>query len=161
LRRPPRGGGRGRAGPDRRRPRPTHDPRHGKLRDLPRALDVLVESSRTLSQTADNARREWAFDAGQYMVGGRYLAELLEQVGAAGLKGASEVDGQLYSFPVIVKVNAGDLSLKVGKKINRSLRPSVVVSLLKKLRTQPARDNVRQLLHAFEAAYLRVTNDRD
>lgn len=135
--------------------------RHGKLRDLPGALDVLVESSRMLSQTAVNARREWAFDAGQYMVGGRYLVELLEQVAAAGLKGAREVDGQLYSFPVIVKVNAGDLSLKVGKKINRSLRPSVVVSLLKKLRTQPARDNVRQLLHAFEAAYLRLTNDRD
>lgn len=134
--------------------------RHGKLRDLPRALDVLVESSRTLSQTAVNARREWAFDAEPYMEG-RYLAELLDQVTAAGLEGAREVDGQLYSFPVIVKVNAGDLSLKVGKKLNRNLRPSVVVSLLKKLRTQPTKDNVRQLLHAFEAAYLRLTNDRD
>lgn len=135
--------------------------RHGKLRDLSRALDGLVESSRTLSQTAVNARRDWAFDAEPYMGEGSYLAELLDQVSAAGLKGTREVDGQLYSFPVIVKVNAGDLSLKVGKKLNRNLRPSMVVSLLKKLRTQPAKDNVRQLLHAFEAAYLRLTNDRD
>jgi hypothetical protein len=135
--------------------------RHGKLRDLPRTLDGLVESSRTLSQTAVNARRDWVFDAEPYMEDGRYLAELLDQVQAARLEGARDVDGQLYSFPVIVKVHASDLSLKVGKKLNRNLRPSVVVSLLKKLRAQPAKDNVRQLLHAFEAAYLRLTNDRD
>lgn len=43
------------------------------------------------------------------------VQEMLEvQIGSAqasGLDGVREVDGELYSFPVVVKVDARDLSL--------------------------------------------------
>jgi len=135
--------------------------RQGNVRELPGALESLVESSATLAQTAVNAHGSWAFDSRGHLEAGDYVAELLAQAGTDGLAGAREVDGQLYSFPVIVKVDARDLSLMIGKKVHRHLRPSSVVGLLRRMRSQPARDNTRQLVTAFEKAYLAVTGGED
>jgi hypothetical protein len=133
--------------------------RQGNLREVPRALDGVVAASATLAQTALDAQRSWSFD-GQHHLENGYVAELLARADADGLTGAREVDGQLYSYPVIVKVDARDQSLKVGKKLQRGVRPSVVIALLGRLRGQPAKDNVRQLLVAFEKAYLVATSDQ-
>ena len=43
----------------------------------------------------------------------------------------------------------------------RGLRPSAVVALLRRLRSQPARDNLRPLLTAFEKAYLAASGGED
>jgi hypothetical protein len=139
----------------------TEAARQGNLRDLPRALDGLVKSSAALLEAANAAQRSWTFDGQRHLEEGRYVAELLSRARADGLEGAREVDGQLYSFPVILKVDARDLALKVGRKLQRGLRPSVVVGLLQKLRRQPTKDNLRQLAVAFEKAYLAITGDRD
>jgi hypothetical protein len=135
--------------------------RQGNLRDLPRALEGVVESSATLAQTALNAQRSWAFDGQQHLESGGYLAELVAQAEADGLGGVREVDGQLYAFPVVVKVYARDLLLKVGKRPHRGVRPSAVVGLLRRLRTKPAKDNLRQVVVAFEKAYLTLTHQKD
>jgi hypothetical protein len=136
--------------------------RQGRLRDLPRALATAVESSEALAQTALNAQRSWAFDAQGYVESGRYLAELLGHAEAGGLTGAREVDGQLYSFPVIVKVDSRDPSLQIGRKRDRAMRPSVIVARLRQLRGQPVKDSVlRQLLSSFERTYLIVTRSGD
>jgi hypothetical protein len=135
--------------------------RQGRLRDIPKALEGLAEACRTLSQAVVDTRSAWSFDPVPYLEDGRYIAELLDQADNAGLPGARDVDGQVYSFPVIVKVDARDLSLMVGKRLQRNLRPSTVVGNLKQLRSRPGKDNVRQILHAFERAYLHVTHDRD
>jgi hypothetical protein len=135
--------------------------RQGNLRDLPRALERVVESSGTLAEAALEARSTWAFDGQRHLESGRYVAELLTLAEAGDLPGAREVDGQLYSFPVIVKVDGRDLSLKVGKKLHRGIRPTVVLGLLRRLRSQPAKDNLRQLVAAFEKAYLAATRNED
>jgi hypothetical protein len=128
--------------------------RQGNARDLPRLLDGAAETADALALAALEAKRSWAFDGQRHLDGGAYVAELMRRAEMDGLDGVREVDGQLYSFPVVVKVDSRDLSLKVGKKTHRGLRPSAVVALLKRLRTQPAKDNLRPLLTAFERAYL-------
>lgn len=135
--------------------------RQGNLRDLPRALDGVVETSGTLAQTALNARRSWSFDGRRHLEQGGYVAELLARAETDGLTGARAVDGQVYSFPVVVKLDTRDQSIKVGKKLHRGLRPSVVVRLLRRLREQPAKDSNRQLLATFEKAYLAETRRQD
>jgi hypothetical protein len=136
--------------------------RQGKLRDLPRALAGVVESSESFAQTALNAQRSWEFDVEGHLESGRYVAELLGSAEAGGLTGAREFDGQLYSFPVIVKVDARDPSLKIGTKRHRAMRPSVIVAALRQMRGQPVKDAMlRQLLSSFERAYLIVTRGED
>jgi hypothetical protein len=135
--------------------------RLGNLRDLPRALEQAAESSATLSQTALDARRAWTFDGQRHLESGRYVAELLARAEASGLSGVREVDGQVNSFPVVVKVSARDLSLKVGRRAHRGVRPSVVVGLLQKMRSQPVKGNLNKLLVQFEKAYLHITRNQD
>jgi len=135
--------------------------RHGNLRDLPRLLAGATEAAGAFAQTASEAQRSWAFDAPRHLDSGAYMAELVASAEAGELPGVREVDGHLYSFPVVVKVDARDLSLKVGRKTQRGLRPSAVVALLRRLRSQPSRDNLRPLLTAFEKAYLAATGGED
>jgi hypothetical protein len=136
--------------------------RQGKLRDLPRTLTGVVESSDAFAQAALNAQRSWAFDVSGHLESGRYVAELQSQAAAAGLPGVTEVDGALQSFPVIVKVDARDPSLKIGRKLDRAMRPSVLVERLRQMRGQPAKETVvRQLLASFERAYLIVSRGGD
>ena len=135
--------------------------RQGNLRDLPRLLDGAVEAAGALARSTLDARQSWAFDGQRHLEDGAYVAELVSSAGASGLDGVREVDGQLYSFPVVIKMDARDLSLKVGKRIQRAVRPSAVVALLKRLRSQPSKDNLRPLLTAFERAYLAATGGED
>jgi hypothetical protein len=135
--------------------------RQGNLRDLPRLLDGAAETAGAFARSALDASRSWAFDGQRHLDEGAYTAELIGSAVAGGLDGIREVDGQLYSFPVVVKVDARDLSLKVGRKTQRGVRPSAIVALLKRLRSQPSKDNLRPLLSAFEKAYLAATGDRD
>ena len=139
----------------------TEASRQGNLRDLTRLLDGAADAAGTFARAALDAKRSWTFDGQGHLEGGAYMAELIACAQAGGLDGVREVDGQLYSFPVVVKVEARDSSLKVGKRTQRGLRPSGVVALLKRLRSQPAKDNLRPLLTAFEKAYLALTGGRD
>jgi hypothetical protein len=135
--------------------------RQGNLRDLPRLLDGAVETAGAFARSALDARQSWAFDSQRHLEDGTYVAELMSAAGTNGLDGVRQVDGQLYSFPVVVKVDARDLSLKVGRRTQRGLRPSAVVALLRRLRSQPSKDNLRPLLVAFEKAYLAATSGQD
>jgi hypothetical protein len=136
--------------------------RHGNIRDLPKLLESTVEAAGSFALAAQDAQRVWAFDGQRHMEDGGYLAELIGSAETLGLEGVRQVDGQLYSFPVVVKVEARDLSLKVGKKTQRGMRPSAVVALLRRLRSQPAKDNnLRATVAAFEKAYLAVTGGPD
>ena len=139
----------------------TEASRQGNVRDLPRLLAGATEAAGTLAQTASEAQRSWAFDGQQHLESGAYMAELVSSAEAGELPGVREVDGHLYSFPVVVKVESRDLSLKVGRKTQRGLRPSAVVVLLRRLRSQPSRDNLRPLLMAFEKAYLAASGGED
>ncbi len=139
----------------------TEAARQGNLRDLPRLLDGATETAGALAEAAQAAGRSWAFDGQRHLEERAYTAELIDAARSAGLDGVREVDGQLYSFPVVVKVDARDLSLKVGRRTQRGLRPSGVVALLKRLRSQPAKDNLRPLLTAFERAYLAASNGQE
>jgi hypothetical protein len=135
--------------------------RQGNLRDLPRLLEGAVETANAFARSARDASQSWAFDGQRHLEDSAYTAELMSRAEADGLDGVREVDGQLYSFPVVVKVDARDLSLKVGRRTQRGLRPSTVVALLKRLRSQPSKDNLRPLLAAFEKAYLAATGEQD
>ena len=135
--------------------------RQGNLRDLPRLLDGAGDTAAAFARSVHDAGQAWAFDGQRHLEDGAYVAELMTSAEADGLDGVRQVDGQLYSFPVVVKVDARDLSLKVGKRTQRGLRPSAVVALLKRLRSQQSKDNLRPLLTAFEKAYLAAANGQD
>src|SRR5215471_5463678 len=135
--------------------------RQGNLRDLPRLLAGATEAAGAFMRAASEAQGSWAFDGSRHLEDGAYMTELLASAEDGELSGVREVDGHLYSFPVVVKVDARDLSLRVGRKTQRGLRPSAVVALLRRLRSQPSRDNLRPMLTALERAYLAASGGEE
>ena len=131
--------------------------RTGNLRDLSKLLDGFRDSARALAQHATNSATSWTFQSDAYFARGTYLSEVSKRAEDAGLTNVREMDGQLFSYPVAVKLDARDLSVKLGKKNLRAMRPSYLAGLLKQARSAPARENLAPILHAMEKAYLQLS----
>lgn len=132
--------------------------RVGNVRDLSR---LLASSSETADELARSARdTSWEFPAQEFLASGGYLLDLRRALADVGVENAREVDGRLYCFPHLVRVDARDLSLRVSKKTQRRIRPSYVAGELKKAQDRPSRGNLSRLLEAIEKAYLLVARGR-
>jgi hypothetical protein len=108
---------------------------------------------------ADAATRDlsdaWGFDAATYMSDGRYLADL--QAAAADQDLALfERDGRLYCFPLLLRIDAGQSAVRVGRKIERRIRPSELVRLLTKAQKSPQRFREQAFLELLWRAYRRL-----
>ncbi|HUY98247.1 MAG TPA: hypothetical protein VMW47_11630 [Verrucomicrobiae bacterium] len=128
--------------------------RVGNLRDLPKTLAAAASAAQTHAACAGDMAGSWSLGASDHLASGRYLAEVADAAAGAGVKGVREVDGKLYSFPYIVRVEPRELTVRIGKRRHRGLRPSHLAQLLKAAQSKPAKDNLGSVLHAVERAYL-------
>ncbi len=131
--------------------------RDGNVRDLDKLIATASEAAAKFGQTLTKAGRSWSFPVEEHLVTGAYFGELAQAAAAAGLRNVREVDGQLFSYPYILKLDARDRSIRIGKTAHRGLRPSHVVKLLKEAQAKPERDSLGPTLHAVEKAYLQLT----
>ncbi len=132
--------------------------RKGRLRELPKLLAAGGEAARGFADRAVEAEHSWSFPVEAHLSSEDYLAEVQRLANNSGLAGVRVVDGQLFSYPVIVKVDARDLSLRLGKKVHRELRPSHLVRTLQEARSHPVKENLGPVLQMIEKAYLRLTH---
>jgi hypothetical protein len=134
----------------------------GRLRDLPGALRALVEAAERAHRRAEQVPPSWAFPVREYLEAGDYLEEVRRLAAEKGLEGVREIDGQLYSYPLVVRLRPGELSLMVGRRRERALRPGHVVRQLQRARERSHRSaNLESLLQTFERAYLTLTGNQE
>ncbi|HZV50642.1 MAG TPA: hypothetical protein VFD49_12855 [Candidatus Dormibacteraeota bacterium] len=134
----------------------------GRLRDLPGALRALAEAAERAHRRAGQVPSAWTFPAREHLEGGGYLEEVRRLAAEAGLEGVREIDGQLYSYPLVVRLRPSELALMVGRRRERALRPGHVVGQLKSARERSQRGaNLESLLQTFERAYLTLTGDQE
>lgn len=127
----------------------------GDLKAVEDALRKAEEAASAASQWAKNLREGWTFNARQHLESGAFVAELLSAAGHAGLP-LTEADGRLFSYPVIIRVQSADLAVRIEKKLERKIRPSALVSQLKKLRSKESRARPEAFLTALERAYRKL-----
>ena len=132
--------------------------RQGRLRDLPKAIDQLNDSLSALRAATEAAATILATTG----ITGRvdadsYLTELARVASESGLEYVELGDGELLSFPVVVKFDSKEQKVLIGRKSVGSIRPTLVVKTLKQLRDKP-RAAGDQFLNALEKAYLRLTS---
>src|SRR6266850_344504 len=82
--------------------------------DLPKALAEVESAAAAAAESAHQL--SWEFDARRWLGGGGYAKEVIALADASGLKGVREVNGELLSFPLIVRLDAADHSVVLGKK---------------------------------------------
>jgi len=131
--------------------------RTGNLRDLKRLLETADESAAAYLRDLRHAGTSWTFSGEDYLASHQYLDELRRTAAELGVGGARVLDGRLYSYPHIVRVEARELAVRIGKKKDARVRPSHVAELLKAAQRKPQQGNLQPILNAIEQAYLHLT----
>src|SRR5215472_14989502 len=149
---------------------PTDLPQRGRgLEDALAALDVhLAEAEKQVASLLKGVRRlrraarEGAvatqaaamldYDVADAFTSGAWLDEL-----AAAAKDAGVVlvrrDGRVTAYPVALRLDGRAQGVRIGRKLERRIRPSFVAAQLRALQQRPERFNARQFLDRLFVLY--------
>lgn len=124
-----------------------------KLEQLPTAADPLAAALLTASAS-------FSYDAETALADGHYLKELLAAAAAKGLV-LVERDGRITAFPLLLKLEPTIPAVRVGRKLERQIRPGVLTGLLKKAQESSAFNAETFLETLFKAATHLARTDKN
>lgn len=123
----------------------------GVLAGLHRRLQQLPAGSQPLAAALTEASRSFDYDAEAAFADGSYLAELQAAAGAKSLV-LVEREGRITAFPLLLKLEPSMPAIRVGRKLERQLRPGVLTGLLKKAQDSATFNAATFLMMLFRAA---------
>jgi hypothetical protein len=119
-------------------------------------LAVAVEAAaRAAGQTAEPLQRAAAalgYDAAAAFGDGAFLAELAAAAKQAGVI-LVQRDGRVTAFPVALRLDARTPGVRIGRRLERRIRPSFLAGQLRKLQQRPDRFNARAFLDRLLKPY--------
>jgi hypothetical protein len=121
----------------------------GDLREIDKSLADLKGLAEGVQQ--QSAALAFEFDDTGYFPEA-FLAELLEAAKAKGLNVFAQ-DGKLYCYPLLVRIKASERSVQIGKKTERTIRPSALAEKLRQLQSKPARFQSSAFLNLLYRAW--------
>jgi hypothetical protein len=130
----------------------------GVLAGLPRRLQQLPASSEPLAAALTEASRSFDYDAEAAFADGSYLAELQAAAEAKSLV-LVEREGRITAFPLLLKLEPSVPAIRVGRKLERQLRPGVLTGLLKKAQDSATFNAATFLATLFRAAAILAPAD--
>ena len=126
--------------------------REGDLAGLPsrmiEAAEAMERAAVPLRATADG----FTYDTAAAFADGSYLEELAAAARRADLTLVRR-DGRVTAYPVVLLLDAKAGAARVGKKLDRRIRPSFLVAELKKLQSRPNRFNAGAFLDRLLKPY--------
>jgi hypothetical protein len=131
--------------------------RTGNLREIRRLLEGARDTSDAYLRVTQHAEESWDFQAEQYLASKQYLDELRSVTEELGLQSVRVLDGRLYCYPNIVRIEARELAVRLGNKRHVGVRPSHLARTLKTAQAKPRQGNLAPLLEAMERAYMYLT----
>jgi hypothetical protein len=126
----------------------------GHFADLDKGLGTIAERAELAQLAAAALPRAWDFDPKSYLENG-YLEELKQEADGQGLN-LIEKDGRLYCFPLVVKIDARESTVRIGSKRERRLRPKEIVHQLAAMQKRKQRFSVPRFLDALYQVYQRI-----
>jgi hypothetical protein len=124
----------------------------GNLRELPGAFSAAEQAVNALQDHVSAVRASWRFDEDAYFADGLYTRELMATAETMGVR-LFEADDRLYSYPLLVRVLAGERIVLIDRTRERRLRPTVLVSHLRDLQRRPSRFKPVDFLATLYKAY--------
>ena len=109
--------------------------------DLQRATEIVADTEQAAQ-----------FEVAEVFGNGAWLAELAAAAKAAGVV-LVQRDGRVTAYPVALRLDARAQGVRIGRKLERRIRPSFVAAQLKTLQQRPERFNARQFLDRLFALY--------
>ncbi len=123
----------------------------GIVAGLARRLEQLPAAAAPLAEALRGAAASFAWDAETAFAGGAYLRELQDAAAARGVV-LVERDGRVTAFPLLLKLDAAVPGVRVGRRLERQLRPAVLTGLLKQAQDSAAFNAEAFLETLFRAA---------
>jgi hypothetical protein len=131
----------------------------GTLRELRRALGEAEGMAGNLKEEIRQLLEGWGFDEQGYLASDGYLSELEATARLQGVRLVKR-DLSLVGFPLIIRVRPAELALEMNRRLDRRIRPSVVVRRLRDLQAKPPRFASQRFLESLFRAYGYVVKER-
>ena len=127
----------------------------GRVGGIERSLAAVSQRLDEAKAAAGALNGGWDFDTSAYLADGRFTADLKQ---AAAEKGLSlfESDGRIYCFPLLLRVDSGELAVKIGRRLERRIRPTELAGLLARAQKRPQRFREAQFLEMLYRAWRRL-----
>ena len=126
--------------------------REGAIASLPAAIAGGQADADRTGEPLARAAATLDYDVAEAFASGAWLDEL-----AAAAKDAGVVlvrrDGRVTAYPVALRLDGRAQGVRIGRKLERRIRPSFVAAQLKALQQRPERFNARQFLDRLFALY--------
>jgi hypothetical protein len=126
----------------------------GHLSELEKGVVTIAQRAQQAHSAASGIPGAWDFDSKAYLEQG-YLRELQQEAKSQGLN-VVERDGRLYCFPLVLRLEPREATVRIGTKRERRLRPKELVRQLAAMQRNKQRFNAQRFLDALYQAYRRV-----
>ena len=110
--------------------------REGAVASLPAALDAAQAELSRIAEPLAGAAEAAGYDVAGAFASGEWLAELTEAAKSAGVV-VVQRDGRVTAYPVALRLDARAQGVRMGRKLEKRIRPSFVAAQLKLLQQQP------------------------
>lgn len=126
--------------------------REGNVASLPAALTAAQADAARTGEPFAAAAAALNYDVAEAFASGAWLDELAAAAKAAGVVLVRR-DGRVTAFPVALRLDGRAQGVRVGRRLERRIRPSFVVAQLNALQQRPERFNARQFLDRLFRLY--------
>jgi len=124
----------------------------GTIASLPAAIANAKADAERTSEPLVKAAAALEYDVAGAFASGAWLEELAAAARDAGVVLVRR-DGRVTAYPVALRPDARAQGVRIGRKLEKRIRPSFVAAQLKALQQRPERFNARQFLDRLFALY--------
>ncbi|MDA8249438.1 MAG: hypothetical protein M0Z28_09675 [Rhodospirillales bacterium] len=132
----------------------------GALAGLAPAASTAAEAVAQAAQPLARAAAALDYDVAAAFGSGAYLRELAAAAKQAGLT-LVQRDGRITSYPVVLRLDARAQGVRVGRRLERRIRPEFLAAQLKTLQARPDRFNARAFLDRLLKPYALLARAED
>jgi hypothetical protein len=123
----------------------------GQIADIPKRLSAIEGNVREAEAASRELATGWSFDPTNYLEQ-NFLDDLNAAATEAGVKLFLK-EGRIYAFPLLLRLVPREAALRIGKKLERRLRPKVLVSHIATMQKRPQRFSEQRFLDLLYRAY--------
>ena len=110
----------------------------GAMASLPAAIAAAQADANRTGEPLAKAAAMLDYDVSDAFATGAWLDELAAAAAAAGVVLVRR-DGRVTAYPVALRLDGRALGVRVGRKLEKRIRPSFIAAQLKRLQQRPDR----------------------
>lgn len=127
--------------------------REGAIASLPAGIAAAQAELAKAGEPFARSAAALGYDVAAAFESGAWLDELAAAAKAAGVV-LVQRDGRVTAYPVALRLDSRAGGVRIGRRLEKRIRPSFVVAQLKALQGRPERFNARQFLDRLFALYV-------